>query len=431
MKKIILLFTTCLVFLASVAEARIYIPVDQPSDKQFPIAITDLIFYENFLGANKYALLIPEIISTDLILSGYFETIPQDAFLDQGTEITQDTINFAQWTAIEAGALVKGSIEKNDKEYVIKLRLFDPYSEQLVVGKQYTTDKDNIRSVAHRFTDEIMLSLTGRRGIFSTMIAYSALTYKGNKALYIMDIDGYNNRRVIKDRSINLGPSWSPEGKKLVYASYLKGNPEIFTIDLIKDEMKQLTHTDRTNITPVWHPDGDRIYFTLSLTDSTEIMSVKSNGKGMKQETNAGGINIAPRFSSDGKMMYYSSTRAGRLHVYKEPTGGGVPQRLTFVGKFNDSPDISPDGSKVVFCGQDSGNFDIFVMNSDGTNIQRLTINSGNNEHPRWSPDGRFIVFSSTRSGGSAIYMMRADGSNQARISKGNGHLPDWSPWFD
>lgn len=428
MKKI-LIFTFCLLFFALSAHARIYILLDQPSDKKFPIAITNLVPQEGVRGSDV-AERVPSIIKNDLTLSGYFDIIPESAFLDSGNGLSAETINFAQWTAIEVGALVKGSLRKDGKKFTIQLKLFDPYSAQLLVGKQYVAEEKDIRSIAHRFSDEIMEALTGRRGIFNTKIAYTAYTGKQNKAIYVMDVDGEGNQRVTKDASINLGPAWSPDGSKLAFASYQKGAPEIFVVNLGSGSVKQVTNNKTMNITPAWGADNETIYFSSSLSGSTELFATKSGGGKQRQLTDAGGINIAPRISKDGGIMVYSSTRAGRLHVYRSSPDGGAAARLTFVGIHNDSPDISPDGTKIVFCGQDSGAFDIFIMNSDGSNIQRLTIEAGSNEHPRWSPDGRFITFSSSRSGGPAIYMMRADGSNQIKISKGNGQLPDWGPWL-
>jgi TolB protein len=427
MKKIITLLAFLALF-SSTAFARIYIPVDQPSDKKFPIAITTLLLKQG--GSAKVAEDVPAIIKNDLILSGYFDIIPESAFLDFGTGLTADSINFSKWTAIEAGALIKGSVQKEEGRYIIQLKLFDPYSAQMLVGKQYTATSGDLRSVAHRFSDEVMEALTGIRGIFNTKIAYSAITGKSNKAIYIMDVDGEENQRITRDSSLDLGPAWSPDGGRLAYASYKKGNPEIYVAELGSGNVKQITRNGNSNITPGWYVDGKTIYYAQSLNESTELFAAEVGTAKSRQVSSAGGINIAPRFSKDGSTMIYSSTRAGRLHVYREPVGGGGAQRLTFVGVHNDSPDISPDGSKIVFCGQDLGTFDIFTMNSDGTNIQRLTIESGSNEHPRWSPDGRYIVFSSTRDGGAAVYMMRSDGSNQIRISKGNGALPDWGPWL-
>lgn len=427
MKKFLLL-TSYFLLLASSAEGRIYIPVDQPSDKRFPIAITDLVYLEKFRDIDKWAAQIPEIVKNDLLLSGYFEVIPKSSYLDTSDAITADAINFAKWTAIEAGAVVKGGIKRESGKYIVQLRLFDPYSGEMLVGKQYTTKADEMRQVAHRFSDEIMEALTGTRGVFTTKIAYSAVTGKGNKAIYMMDIDGENNVRITGNNSLDIGPAFSPDGSKIAYASYLHGgNPQIFVTDIATGKTRQVT-SGNMSITPSWTPDGKTIAYSASLGFATELFFVPSNGGTPRQVTNNSGITIAPTWSPDGKWIVYSSTAPGRLHVYRQNIDGSGQRRLTFVGTHNDSPDISPDGIKIVFCGQDEGAFDIFIMDSDGSNIQRLTINSGSNEHPRWSPDGRFIVFSSSRTGSPAIYMMRRDGSNQVRISKGNGSLPDWGP---
>lgn len=429
MKKVLFL-VFCLLLYASSASARIYIPVDQPSDKLFPIAIAPMVPLEGVGFSSKVLRDIPEIIKNDMRLSGYFEVISDSAFLDTGNALTADTINFSKWTAIEAGALVKGSVRKDGGRFIVQLKLFDPYAATMLVGKQYTASEKDIRSVAHRFSDEIMEALTGKRGIFNTKIAYSGITGKNKKAIFVMDVDGENTVRVTRDSSIDLGPSWSPDGSQLTYASYQKGNPEIYVVNLGSGSVRQITNNKNTNITPVFTPDGSQIYYASSLGSSTEIFASPAKGGKAVQITDNSGINIAPRFSKDGGTMVYSSTVPGRLHVYRTSPGGGLGARLTFVGTHNDSPDISPDGMKIVFCGQDSGAFDIFIMNSDGTNIQRLTIDSGNNEHPRWSPDGRYIVFSSTRDGAPGIYMMRADGANQVKISSVAGHLPDWGPWL-
>ncbi|PIR17380.1 MAG: Tol-Pal system beta propeller repeat protein TolB [Deltaproteobacteria bacterium CG11_big_fil_rev_8_21_14_0_20_49_13] len=427
MKKTLLL-ASCLLLLASSAWARIYIPVDQPSDKLFPIAVTELVGLDGMRGS-KLTEKVPDIIKNDLTISGYFQVIPDSAFLDASEALTSDTINFAKWTALEAGGLVKGSIKRKGGEYTVQLKLFDPYSAQLLVGKQYTSNEKNLRSVAHRFSDDIMEALTGKRGIFNTKIAYTAMSGRGNKPIYVMDVDGENNFRVTPDSSINLGPSWSPDGSMLTFASYKKGNPEIFFVNLGNGNMRQLTNNKNTNITPAFLTNN-LIYYASSLGYSTELFTKSIRGGKERQLTSNSGINLAPRFSKDGGTMVYSSTLPGRLHVFRTTPEGGLGTRLTFVGVHNDSPDISPDGTKITFCGQDSGTFDIFVMNSDGSNIQRLTIDSGSNEHPRWSPDGRYIVFSSTRKEGAGIYMMRADGANQVKMSKGGGQLPDWGPWL-
>ncbi|MFH1829203.1 MAG: Tol-Pal system beta propeller repeat protein TolB [Pseudomonadota bacterium] len=423
MKKIFALIIFAAVLFPLSARARIYIPIDQPSTEKFPIAITDLQGGDT--GED-----ISEIIRNDLNLSGYFRIIPPSSFKDVAKKegISQDDIGFGYWTAIEAQALVKGEVKREKGKLSITVRLFDPFLREMLVGKQYTAEKKHLREVAHRFSDEIMHALTGIPGVFNTKIAYTAITGKGQKGIYVMDMDGYNPFAITKNKSLNLSPSWSPDGSQIVYTSYIKGDPDLYITKLGSRNMHKITSRMGSNITPSWSPKGSPIAFASSLTGISNIFTKNPSGGKAHPLTNTECIDIAPSYSPDGGSIVFASERAGGLHLYKMNGNGAGAHRLTFVGYQNDMPNWSPMGDKIVFAGRDMGTFDIFIMNADGTNIQRLTVGAGSNEHPSFSPDGRLITFSSTRAGGPAVFLMRADGSNQMRISKGNGLLPSWGP---
>lgn len=412
-----------ILFFPMAASARIYIPVDQPSDKKFPIAITDL-------KGNSIGTEIADIMRNDLDLSGYFQLIPQSVFQKRAEEdgATIESISFSYWTAIEAQGLVTGSIDTDGGAFVITLRLFDPYAPEMLIGKQYRAEKKDIREVAHRFSDEILEALTGIRGVFTTKIAYTVATGKRKKEIHIMDMDGKNSRRLTSSKSLSISPEWSPDGHRLIFTSYMDGAPDLYIMGTDGKGLTRLTFGKGASLTPIWSPDGQFICFANTETGEADIYCMNTNGKRKKQLTAALGIDLSPEFSPDGSEIVFASERAGKLHLFKMPSMGGEATRLTFVGYHNDMPSWSPRADKIAFAGRDQGDFDIFIMNPDGSNIQRLTINSRGNEHPSFSPDGRFIVFSSTREGEPAIYLMRADGTNQRRISSGGGILPTWGP---
>ncbi|MFH1875207.1 MAG: Tol-Pal system beta propeller repeat protein TolB [Pseudomonadota bacterium] len=424
------IFILGLLFFSLPALARIYIPIDQPSDQKFPIAIC------NLNGPSSMTKTVADVIRNDLDLSGYFKIISPEIFKDVSkTEgLSPDSIRFSFWTALETQGLVKGSINKDDDNYVVDLRLYDPYLESMLVGKEYTFPKKEMKSalreIAHRFSDEIMEALTGIHGIFNTKIAYTAVTGKGKKEIFIMDMDGENVSQVTNLKSISLSPTWSPDGGYLAFTSYARGNPDLYKIQTNGKGLKQLVGGQGSKITPSWSPNGQFLAFSGAIKDGDAelyTMAMPSEKK-VHRLTKADAIDIAPTWSPGSNQIAFASERLGNLHLFKMNANGGAIQRLTFVGYQNDMPNWSPKGDKIAFAGRDMGTFDIFIMNPDGSNIQRLTIASGSNEHPAWSPDGRFITFSSTRDGGNAIYIMRADGSNQRRVSKGNGILPEWGP---
>lgn len=405
--------------------ARIYIPIDQPSDKKVPIAIKELV---NLGGASKYSKEISNIIQNDLQTSSYFQFISPEAFLEpkESKAITAEAINFDQWTAIEAQALIKGSVEKNGNDLTVELRLFDPFLKQMLVGKQYRGGEKDLRSIAHRFSDEVMLALTGILGPFNSKITYTAPSGKGNKVIHVMDYDGANDFRMTQPKTMSLGSKFSPDGSKVVFSSYATGNPEIYAATL-GGGIQQLTRNGASNITPAFSPSGDTILFSSSMHGDPDIYSMNLEGGILGKLTRTIGVDISPAYSPDGSRIVFSSERSGKLHVFTMSVDGSDATRLTFVGQFNDTPAWSPDGTKIAFCARDQGAFDIFTMNTDGSFIQRLTAGEGDNTHPSWSPDSRYIAFASNKTG-EAIYVMRFDGENPVRVSKGEGALPWWGP---
>ena len=425
MKTIFRLLSVLILLFATTVEARIYIPVNQPSDQLFPIAIP------NLKGGGK-GKRVAEIVRNGMKLSGYFDVLPESVLGISGKEgIGLEDIRFSYWAGVGAQALVKGQVESKGGRLIVTIRLFDPYGKEMLVGKQYKADTDSLRKVAHRFSDEIMEALTGLRGVFNTKISFAAATSKRTKEIFVMDMDGYKPFSVTKNKSINISPSFSPNGGSVVFTSYMRGNPDLYVSKLGGGGLRRLTGGKGSNITPAWSPQGGTIAFASSVSGPANLYTVSPTGRSTRRLTRNYNIDISPAWSPGGNAIVFASERAGGLHLFKTSAVGGGTERLTFVGYQNDMPDWSPMGDKIAFAGRDMGTFDIFIMNADGSNIQRLTIATGSNEHPTFSPDGRLIAFSSTREGGAAIYLMRADGSNQTRVSKGNGLLPDWGPRVD
>jgi len=411
---------------------RIYIILDQPSaENKFPIAVPDLLYTKNQSDGDNYGVRFTDVLRNDMKLAGYFNVLEKSSYPENpGPGLTAQEIDFKKWVGIGASALVKGGLKLDGGNLVMELRLFDPHTGEMLVGKEYKVEKKNYRAAAHRFMDEIMLALTGEKGIFSTKIAV-ACGRVGQKEIYVMDIDGENKIAITKNKSINVSPAWSPDAKQLVFTSYMKYFPEIYIAAASgKGGPKRISYNNAVNITPAFSPDGRSIALSSSMEGDPDIYLVDTQGNKLAKLTRSFGIDIAPTWSPDGNNLIFASERAGNLHLFAMDKNGGGGKRLTFVGSHNDQPDWSPKADKVVFASQNTGGYDIFTMNVDGTLVQRLTSGAGSNESPSYSPDGRYIVYSSTRRGKSDIYLMLWEGSNQTAITNsGECVNPDWSPF--
>ncbi len=432
------LFVCMYISMPSQAWSKIYIDITGPSGRRLPIAVQS--FMDMGTGsdyAQKVDPVAEELRNTligDLRFSGLFDVIEEDAYLEPGEEwFSAANINFRNWRTAGAEALVKGRLRIEGERLVVEIKLFDTVKESRLIGKRYTGRTSNPRRIAHRFADDLMEELTGRRGIFSTKLLFVS-DRTGNKEIYISDYDGRNVKQITRNGSINISPRWSPDGKKILYTSYKKGWPCVHMLDLRSGRETVVSDRPGINIGGRFSPDGTKIALTLSIDGSPELYLLDMTTGGLKRLTKNYGIDVSPAWSPDGSKIAFVSDMAGNPHIYIIDPDGSNLRRLTYDGKYNASPSWSPDGRFIAFARMmDDKRFDIWVMRSDGSGQRRLTY-EGMNKSPFWSPDGRFIAFSSRRGGnGSAIYIMRANGEGITKVT-GDGDdakSPAWSPYLE
>jgi TolB protein len=412
----------------------VYIDINAPVLKKFPIAITKLVNLGDSENALEDDKITNKTLIDDLKSTGIFDILDYVMFLEypDASGIKLETIDFDDWTIIDAEGLVKGGYRIKENDVLeVEMRLFDTYQEQLIIGKKYIGTIDDMKRIMHRFANEILLKFTGERGIFGSKISYvSDVEYY--KEIFIIDIDGSNNVQITRDFSIDLSPAWSPDGMKLSYTSYKHGNPDLVINDFVKREVRTLSKRKGLNLGGEWSYDGEMLALAMNDGNNSEVYIMDAEvGTVIKKLTDYWGIDVSPTWSPDGKQIAFTSDRAGNPNIYVANVRNRRAKRITFNGKYNSSPSWSPRGDKIAFCGMTSdGMFNIFTINPDGTDLTQLTSKSKNNEGPSWSPDGRQIVFASNRKGNYDVYIMNASGANIRRLTytKGDATAPSWSP---
>jgi len=123
----------------------------------------------------------------------------------------------------------------------------------------------------------------------------------GDVAVWLMDADGGNPRKLAKGRE----PSWSPDGRCIAFVSaQLDGaeNDELFLIAPDGTDLRRLTRDNRFDWFPAWSPAGDRLVFCSERFGGQELVVVRADGQDQTRVTIAeGSYEGQPAWSPDGR----------------------------------------------------------------------------------------------------------------------------------
>ena len=399
------------------ANAQIQLQITKEGGQTMPIAIAPLQSTEGAKGGEEFA----EVLSRDLDLSGYFRVISRGAEATTGEGFLPEDINFENWSALGALALVKGSLSVEGGGLVAEVRLFDVAQRKQLGGKRYRGDTRDLRRMAHRFADEVMLLLTGERGPFDSRIAFVSTRNGGRaKELFVTDLSGRQVTALTRDRSLSLAPSWDPSAGMLAYCSYRYGGPYPYLLDVRSGEQTRLASIVGYG-GGRWSPDGSTIAVSLEQDGNSDLFLLTPEGRVVRRLTDDPGIDVSPTWSPDGRRLAFCSGRRGGPQIYVMDVGSGNVRRLTFRGDYNTSPAWSPKGDMIAYTTR-SGGFRVMVTPVNGGEGHELTAG----EDPSWSPDGRYVVVSHR----GRLLIARKDGNSVKELTRGGGDdtSPAWSP---
>ncbi len=390
-------------------------------------------------GVEDQAADITRVIAADLVGTGLFREIPRDAFISSVTNF-DSPVQYADWQAINAQALITGSVTMEGGQLVVRFRLFDVFSnEPLGSGLQFVGSPDSWRRMAHNVSDNVYERITGEGGYFDSRVAFVHEEGPKNarlKRIAIMDYDGANVQYLTDSRSLVLAPRFSPDGQTLLYTSYESGFPRLYTLDLATVARRPLADQIEGTMTfaPRFSPDGGRVVFSLERGGNTDIYLMDVATGTQTRLTEAPSIETAPSFSPDGTQIAFESDRSGGQQLYIMPATGGEARRISQGNGRYGTPVWSPRGDLIAFTNQQRGRFHIGVMRTDGSE-ERLLTSSFLDEGPTWAPNGRVVMFTRETAGANgapAIYSVDISGRNLRRVSTpGMASDPAWSPLND
>jgi TolB protein len=419
------------------AEPRVRLDMEKATQKKVSLAITDFVFKGGGSDSRGMGKEARSILEKDLLLSELFAPLRKPVFEElERMERSGSEVDYRSWRQVGAQWVIKTEYKMISKGrgQIFTFRLYDAINKRFMLGKRYKASPQLLRKVVHRFADEVVSQLTGKRGIAETQVTFLAQE-GGGKEVYLIDFDGYNLRKLTRDNAVNLSPAWSPDGKWIVYTSYAANNPDLVMIDTAGEKRQTLNRLPGLNAAPAWSPDMQKIALVLSRDQNSEIYLLKKNRK-LHRLTRHFNIDTSPTWSPDGKKIAFTSDRSGtgapQIYIMDAEKGdNGKVTRISFGSSYNDNPSWSPDGDKIAYTSRVGKKFQISVYDLNTHKSQVVTVNAGSAEQPSWSPDGRFIVYRKRVNGRFNIFIKRLGGDRVRQLTfSGKSHSPSWSPYF-
>lgn len=335
------------------------------------------------------------------------------------------------WMASGAKLLLDTQILPDGEKVSVVAQLYDLRDKDAksIFGRRYSGEAKGVKRIAHTLANDLVKLFTGRSGPFLTRLAFvSDRDGGGNKEVYLMDMDGDNQRRLTYHKSLSLAPDFSNDSSMIVYQSYLKGQPGLFVLPKEGGQTRQIPVTTTLNASPSFSPDAKLIAYCGSVRGNPEIFSVALDGSNQNRLTESSAIDSTPRFAPNGRELVFTSNRQGTPQIYTMDVDGTNVKKLTDYGNWNDEAAFSPDGSKVAHACRNDRQMQICITDRASGRTFQITNSEGMAGNPVWSPDGSLLAFELQRGKATQIVVTNADGSNMRTLtSAGNNYSPAWS----
>lgn len=456
------LLASCCALLSSAPSAAPAPPAPAPQDQRFALemmgkpgkpptmAIPPFTVLTADSETEQAASLLTTVLRADLAYEREFDIMPPANFAGVPSAQSIEGLPFDRWNALGADYVALGSVQKSadGKQLQVQVRVVSIKERRQAYGQERAGLPRVARRIAHSFSDDIHKTIRGVDGVAMTRIAFAStrdgermgqtIEERSAKEIYIMDYDGENPQRVTSGGSLNIAPSWCPDGRCLLYTSY-RSAPSVYPDIVVQNVFGQIgsstpAHGSEVNQNYIgdMSPDGTKIAFGSARGGvGMDIYVVNRDGTGLRRLTTNPAIDNSPRWSPNGTQIAFVSDRTGTPKIYTMSADGLQQQQLPTGCSRCDRPTWAPSvtGLQIAYTSQtSSAGHDIEVYNFSTQQTHRLTNGEGTNESPTFAPNGRHVMFFTTRWGKQQIAEIDIDGKNIRQLTKvGNNTYPSWS----
>lgn len=231
-------------------------------------------------------------------------------------------------------------------------------------------------------------------------------SFDDNFDLFETDLKGKNLKRLTKEKGYDAEGNYSPDGKKIVFAS----NRAAYT-DVLTEE--------------------DKKYFAQDPSYMMDIYIMNSDGSQVRRLTSTRGYDGGPFFSADGsKITWRRFSANGQIaEAYVMNIDGTGEKQVTKLKAMSWAPFFHPSGDYLIYTSNVLGfsNFELFIVDTKGERDPvRVSYLDGFDGLPVFTPDGKKLSWTRrNEKGESQIYLADWDDQKAREILGLSAPSPD------
>ena len=276
---------------------------------------------------------------------------------------------------------------------------------------------------------DLALSPDGRHLLYSAVLSHSrlmALPMKG-------DLPGGEPKQLTRVTGYRYaGPSWSPDGRLLLYTELLSGGPARTWVGSLGSPRLVPAAAGTDQKFQGWSPDSRHVRFRSTDSEGrAEFDEVSLDDGSIRRLADARGTNF-PEFSPDGKEVVYHDSQAA-FQVWKLRLADGTRTQLTFGDEPTGYPHYSPDGKWLNIERITASGTNVLLLPTGGGTAEPLWTEPGSWLPTGWSPDGDKVLIAGNPGGGWSVDAVSRGTRRLQRLTpvlpvRTYVRFPRWSP---
>lgn len=230
---------------------------------------------------------------------------------------------------------------------------------------------------------------------------------KRSSRIWLMDATGRNPRQLTTGDASEYSPSYSPDGKQILFISSRDGSANLYLMSASGGQARKVTNISTGVSDPLWSPDGKWIAFSSDVYP--ECNGNDACNKKIAERWEAGPLKA--HMADNLFYRHWTAWKDGtRTHTFIVNVATGETRDIT-PGNY-DTPsfqlggplqyDFSPDGAEMVYVSnhdaapEASTNNDLWLVSLNDSELKPRNITATNPAYdgsPKYSPDGRYIAY--------------------------------------